>query len=1239
MLNRLNLLKRFFLLVHLLVLFAAAKGQICATPGLDGPENISNAINTYYPVEGNLTLSVGSTSLPLSAVPRMDQYGNSFGTNAIFAGDLLLIIQMQDASINFNDDASYGSNNPAAGADGLGGTGFTDLGNTGRFEYVVATNSVSLAGGNLVFRGAAANSGTVFTYANSEATFTEGKKSFQIVRVPQYSNLVLKSDISTPPFNGKVGGIIAFDVAGTIDFNGFTVDASARGFRGGYGPKADSGPNTNSIYAIPSSTELSSGKGEGIAGTPRFMWDGYNQVDNGFEGLPGGSYGKGAPGNAGGGGNDHNSGGGGGGNGGEGGVGGIGYEPLGGTLPNGGRPGSITYTGTEPDITRLIMGGGGGGGDANNTQGNDAVKGGVGGGIVLINVATVTGTGLIKANGSQGEIGVVGTNPDGAGGGGAGGTVFIKVTNPDPTAYLKIEAKGGDGGNTEQDPGGEAHGPGGGGGGGLIFYTVATGTVDADAGEGRPGVTDSGNGTPHGALNGLPGKVVPYDNSTLPPYLQGGGFACYPGLTTTVYRLNSTIAPVLQGSSIEYVVETVNAYGGGNAGGVQVQIRLPQGLRFQSFTLNSTGTRSRTGDLFTDANGLVTLGNFNISPGDTIKVILAAEVTCETEPTTHNASAQAVYLDPSRTIIDPQRRITAATNAFPGTNPAYQNPAPGPVLGSNYNGTLPSATAEDVIVGATPLITNNIINSTLPGTICDSIDVPIIIGSEALGGNGINYQWQKSNDGINFTDILSVTGVNYDPSLINRTTYYRRRATSVCVPEVLSNPIVVSVFYSPKADFETPEVCLADQGANFTNKSLNADSTETGLSYLWDFGDANANDQRPNTSTERNPTHRYTQAAVYTSKLIITSPEGCIDSISKQFTVNGSTPKAGFEVVNSETLCSNYSVGFRDTASVDFGEITKIDWYFDLDNNPGQKETDENPVIRAAGDSIYRHNYGVFTSQATKQFRVGMVVYSGGVCLDSITRLITIHAVPEVQFDSIPPVCFSSTRVLLTQAKEIHNVVVGSWAYSGTGVNAQGLFDPAVAGVGIHEITYVFSSGFGCADTAGRMIVVYESPQVEGKDVSVLEGGQIILPATVTGDSLAYKWTPSAALSADDVLNPTASPTNDTRYTLIVTNKNDCSDTTFVNVKVFRIPRVPNTFTPNGDGINDAWVIEHLETYPNATVQIFNRYGKTVIPVQKYVPWNGKGAAGEELSVGVYYYIINPGNGRGILTGYVTILK
>jgi gliding motility-associated-like protein len=85
---------------------------------------------------------------------------------------------------------------------------------------------------------------------------------------------------------------------------------------------------------------------------------------------------------------------------------------------------------------------------------------------------------------------------------------------------------------------------------------------------------------------------------------------------------------------------------------------------------------------------------------------------------------------------------------------------------------------------------------------------------------------------------------------------------------------------------------------------------------------------------------------------------------------------------------------------------------------------------------------------------------------------------------------------------------------------------------------------------------------------------------------------------------------------------------------------VPNTFTPNGDGINDTWLIQYLESYPNCRIQVFNRSGQLVYETKSYTSpgWDGT-MNGKPLPFGTYYYVLEPGSGRKPLTGYVTIIK
>jgi len=84
---------------------------------------------------------------------------------------------------------------------------------------------------------------------------------------------------------------------------------------------------------------------------------------------------------------------------------------------------------------------------------------------------------------------------------------------------------------------------------------------------------------------------------------------------------------------------------------------------------------------------------------------------------------------------------------------------------------------------------------------------------------------------------------------------------------------------------------------------------------------------------------------------------------------------------------------------------------------------------------------------------------------------------------------------------------------------------------------------------------------------------------------------------------------------------------------------IPNTFTPNGDGINDTWVIQAIEGYPKSTVNIFNRWGQKVFTsIGYHIPWDGT-YQGKALSSGTYYYLIDPKNGQAVISGWVAIIR
>ena len=446
---------------------------------------------------------------------------------------------------------------------------------------------------------------------------------------------------------------------------------------------------------------------------------------------------------------------------------------------------------------------------------------------------------------------------------------------------------------------------------------------------------------------------------------------------------------------------------------------------------------------------------------------------------------------------------------------------------------------------------------------------------------------------------------------------------------------VITVGVIPTVDFGLPDVCLSDAFAQFTNKSVLPGNPGATLTYLWNFGDQNANATNPNTSADPNPKHKYTAAANYDVTLTVTSASGCAATKVQSFTVNGSVPVATFTVENAGDLCSKDPVVFDNKSTVNFGRITKIVWYFDYVNHPQD-------TVTFAGDSIpangkFYHNYGLFNAPLSKSYTVKMDVYSGLSCSSTTQQSITVNANPLITLSPVGAIC---TADVPKQIVENKNGFTGNGVFSGTGVSAGGLFSPAISGPGIFNIKYIFTAANGCSYDTTAVIKVYANPQVSiTPNVYLLQGGQVTIPAKASGDSLTYKWTPAKGLDRDDILNPTASPSDNTTYTLLVTNGSGCTSVAQVIVSVLKAPVVPNTFTPNNDGINDTWDIKYLDSYPNCSVDIFNRYGAKIYSSIGYpIPWDGK-YNGSNLPVGTYYYIINPKNGQKSISGSVTIIR
>jgi len=289
-----------------------------------------------------------------------------------------------------------------------------------------------------------------------------------------------------------------------------------------------------------------------------------------------------------------------------------------------------------------------------------------------------------------------------------------------------------------------------------------------------------------------------------------------------------------------------------------------------------------------------------------------------------------------------------------------------------------------------------------------------------------------------------------------------------CVSVNAISPLLVHP--KPRAGYIIPEVCLSDTYAQYTDTSSVA-SPSTITAWLWNFGNPNATPPaNPNTSTLQNPQHSYTAVGNYNVSLIVTSNQGCKDTINQQLTVNGSFPVASFAVNSPSTLCANDSVRITNNSTVLPGVITKVEIWWDNIGAPATVFVDDNPVF----GRVYSYQYPNFQSPLTKTYQIKFRAYSGGVCMRDVTQNITVNAAPKVQFNAIPNICFDAPLYQITQASEIGNVP-GSGVFSGTGVTSSGVFNPASVGAGTYSISYLYTStAGGCKDSLTRTIKVWE---------------------------------------------------------------------------------------------------------------------------------------------------------------------
>ena len=399
-------------------------------------------------------------------------------------------------------------------------------------------------------------------------------------------------------------------------------------------------------------------------------------------------------------------------------------------------------------------------------------------------------------------------------------------------------------------------------------------------------------------------------------------------------------------------------------------------------------------------------------------------------------------------------------------------------------------------------------------------------------------------------------------------------------------------------------------------------------SWTWNFGDGSA----PLIRYTNTPfTHVFANAGTYNVKLFVTTNGGCNSVLKIKNVLINPQPLSKFRFTDTACL-PNAIIQFTNTSSIANGTENTFLYLWNFgDPTSGVLNTSTaiNPM------HVY-NNVG--------PYNVKLRVTSGAGCVDdSIIAVNTIHPQPTADFSfGKPSVCIGDDVRMM----DLSNPKDGSlyqWYWNfGDGVYATQQ-NPlhTYADSGNFTVHLYMINSYGCmSDTMSKPFNVYPYPVISaGPDLLILEGLSQVIPATAYGHNMQYAWTSNTYLNNTAILNPICAPIDDISYTLTVTGIGGCPSVDQVKIIVLKKPLIPNTFSPNDDGINDLWEIQYLKTYPKAKIQVFTRTGQLVFESNGYnKPWDGT-KAGVALPVDTYYYIIEPESGRAPVTGYVTIIK
>ncbi len=266
-----------------------------------------------------------------------------------------------------------------------------------------------------------------------------------------------------------------------------------------------------------------------------------------------------------------------------------------------------------------------------------------------------------------------------------------------------------------------------------------------------------------------------------------------------------------------------------------------------------------------------------------------------------------------------------------------------------------------------------------------------------------------------------------------------------------------------------------------------------------------------------------------------------------------------------------------------------------------------------------------------------VINYTIGTCVGTYAITVGTTCNVTVVTTDPDPVCSPSTVDLTATAVTSGSTSGLTYTYF-TDASASSSLTDATA-VDASGTYYIVGTDAGCSDTTAVSVTIKTTPSVTATNNSPVTVGEDVdlFASTITGAT--YSWTgPNSFTSiTQSPIISDASMLDEGIYAVVATLDGCTSEASETSVIVNPLDvTVPEAFSPNGDNVNEYFVVENLEYYTNNKIVIFNRWGDKIYEANPYEnDWDGHLAKGKDVPVGTYFYILDLGEDGKLKKGFV----